>query len=234
MLQTYLPKGCKRVNFGVGVNLFSRIFVYLCNVKRLKQMNMKKIFSILMVAVALMAAAPVQAQLIKFGVKGGLNMSELDIKGGYEGNKDNSTGFFIGPMAEVTLPILGLGIDGAVMYSQRNTGLKNDEGKYDMKQQGIEIPVNLKYTIGLGSIAGIYLAAGPDFFFNFKDFDYEEGKANKTQVALNLGAGVKLLKKLQAGVTYQIPMGDSFEWKDAAKTVTAKNKTWQVSLAYIF
>lgn len=183
---------------------------------------MKKIITVLMVAVALMVAAPVQAQLIKFGVKGGLNMSELDIKGGYEGNKDNSTGFFIGPMAEVTLPILGLGVDGAVMYSQR--------GKDDFKQQGIEVPVNLKYTIGLGSIAGIYLAVGPDFFFNFKDFDVEGGEAKKTQVALNLGGGLKLLRKLQAGIVYQIPMGDSFKWEN----VDIKNKTWQVSLAYMF
>ena len=45
---------------------------------------------------------------------------------------------------------------------------------------------------------------------------------------------VKLFRKLQAGITYQIPMGDSFEWKDAGAVVTAKNKTWQVSLAYIF
>lgn len=198
-------------------------------------MNMKKIFSVLMVAVALMMAAPAQAQLIKFGVKGGVNMSDLDFEGGYEGNKDNSTGFFFGPMAEVTLPIIGLGVDGAVMYSQRNTGVKDEDGKYDMKQQGIEIPVNLKYTIGLGSIAGVYFAAGPDFFFNFKDLDIEGGEAKKTQVAVNVGAGLKLLGKLQLGVNYQIPMGDSFEWKDAlGGGATAKNKTWQVSAAYIF
>ena len=120
---------------------------------------MKKIFSVLMVAVALMIAAPAQAQLIKFGVKGGLNMSKIDLKGGVDGNKDNTTGFFIGPMAEFTLPIIGLGVDGALMYSQR--------GKGDFKEQGVEIPVNLKYTIGLGSVAGIYFAAGPDFFLNF-------------------------------------------------------------------
>ena len=64
--------------------------------------------------------------------------------------------------------------------------------------------------------------------------DLEAVKVNKTQVAINLGAGVKLLKKLQVGLNYQIPMGDSFEWKDAASIGTAKNKTWQVSLAYIF
>ena len=40
---------------------------------------MKKIVSVLMVAVALMMAAPAQAQLIKFGVKGGMNFSELNL-----------------------------------------------------------------------------------------------------------------------------------------------------------
>ena len=187
---------------------------------------MKKVISVLMVAVALMMAVPAQAQLIKFGVKGGLNFSELDLSAKSLGEiKDNSTGFFIGPMAEVTLPILGLGVDGAIMYSQR--------GKNDIKKQGVEIPVNLKYTMGLGSILGIYIAAGPDFFYNFKDMDFENLKAKKSMVSLNLGAGVKLLKKLQAGVVYQIPLGDSFDIKYLGETI-GKSKTWQVSLAYIF
>ncbi|MBQ8602433.1 MAG: porin family protein [Bacteroides sp.] len=195
---------------------------------------MKKIFSVLMVAVALMMAAPAQAQLIKFGVKGGLNMSKIDW------GKENSTGFFIGPMAEITLPIIGLGIDGALMYSQK-TNLSyeyagNDVSSVDLKEQGIEIPINLKYSFGLGSLLGVYLAAGPDFFYNFKDIDATAFKAKKSQVAINLGAGVKLLKKLQVGITYQIPMGDSFEWKDAVAKVAngTKTKTWQVSAAYIF
>ena len=195
---------------------------------------MKKIFSVLIVAVALMMAAPAQAQLIKFGVKGGLNMSKIDW------GKENSTGFFIGPMAEITLPIIGLGIDGALMYSQK-TNLSyeyagNDVSSVDLKEQGIEIPINLKYSFGLGSLLGVYLAAGPDFFYNFKDIDATAFKAKKSQVAINLGAGVKLLKKLQVGITYQIPMGDSFEWKDAVAKVAngTKTKTWQVSAAYIF
>ena len=96
--------------------------------------------------------------------------------------------------------------------------------------------INLKYSFGLGSLLGIYLAAGPDFYYNFKDIDVAAFKTKRTQVAINLGVGLKLLRKLQVGVTYQIPMGDSFEWKDVVSKVAngTKTKTLQVSAAYIF
>ncbi len=180
-------------------------------------------------------------------------MSKIDWNGGFDGNKDNSTGFFIGPMAEFTIPVIGLGIDGAVMYSQRGKELDVIDGSktltVDAKQQGIEIPVNLKYTIGLGSLLGIYVAAGPDFFFNFKDaklkvlgntLDEEKAiESKKAQVGVNLGAGLKLFQHLQIGFNYQIPLGDSFSTGEALKAikddfVSGKTKTWQISLAYLF
>ena len=193
---------------------------------------MKKIFGALMIAVCIGMAMPAQAQ-IHFGVKGGLNLSKASFSNvGDNFKKDNFTGFFFGPMAEFNIPIVGLGVDASLLFAQR--GIKVSEGNDDItvKQNGIDIPVNLKYTIGLGSLLGIYIAAGPDFFFDFKKKDYVDRK--KAQVALNLGAGVKLLKHLQVGVTYQLPMGDSFTWKNAGDAIGAKNKTWQVSAAYLF
>lgn len=214
---------------------------------------MKKVFSILLVAVCCLAlATPAQAQLIKWGVKGGVNLSDIDWKGGYEGNKDNSAGFFIGPMAEITIPVVGLGVDAALMYSQRGKEYDMEEGSgvtLDARQQGLEIPINLKYTIGLGSLFGIYVAAGPDFFFNFKDVNLKGfGESlnaddlvdsKKAQVAINLGAGVKLIKHLQIGFNYQIPLGDSFSAGEALEAIGgeifgAKTRTWQISAAYIF
>lgn len=191
---------------------------------------MKKIFSAFMMAVCCLAMAmPAQAQLIKFGVKGGVNLTKVDWDGGYDGNKDNATGFFIGPMAEVTIPIVGLGVDGALLFSQR--------GKDDGKQTGLDIPINLKYTIGLGSMLGVFVAAGPDFFFNFSgDKKYMdeamELEKKKAMVGINIGAGVKLIKHLQIGVNYNIPLGDSYKLKEVGEAV--KNKTWQISAAYIF
>ena len=91
----------------------------------------------------------------------------------------------------------------------------------------------MKYTIGLGSLLVVFVAAGPDFFFNFKDMNKEGFDKKSTQVGLNLGAGVKLIKHLQIGVNYQIPLGDSFDLKEL-KDAGVKTKTWQISAAYIF
>lgn len=181
---------------------------------------MKKIFSAFMIAICCLAMAmPAQAQLIKFGVKGGVNLTKVDWDGGYDGNKDNATGFFIGPMAEVTIPIVGLGVDGALLFSQR--------GKDDGKQTGLDIPINLKYTIGLGSMLGVFVAAGPDFFFNFSgDKKYMdeamELEKKKAMVGINIGAGVKLIKHLQIGVNYNIPLGDSYKLKEVGEPLSAQ------------
>ena len=155
----------------------------------------------------------------------------IPVKNSYNGSKElapkRTAAFVCGLLGFLfwAIPVVGLGVDGALLYSQR--------GENDWKQQGIEIPVNLKYTIGLGSMLGVFVAAGPDFFFNFKDMNKEGFDKKSTQVGLNLGAGVKLIKHLQIGVNYQIPLGDSFDLKEL-KDAGVKTKTWQISAAYIF
>ena len=196
---------------------------------------MKKIFGALMIAVCIGMAMPAQAQ-IHFGVKGGLNLSKASFSNvGENFKKDNFTGFFIGPMAEFNIPIVGLGVDASLLFAQR--GIKVSEGNDDItvKQNGIDIPVNLKYTIGLGSLAGIYLAAGPDFYFDFAGNKTVEGMRTdkkKAEVGINVGAGLKLLNHLQVGANYNIPLGDTADIEGT--NASYKTKTWQVSVAYIF
>ena len=205
---------------------------------------MKKIFSTLLVAVALMVAGTqtVQAQF-SWGIKGGLNLQKADFDES-DLKSDNFTGFFIGPMAEFTLPIIGLGVDGSLLYSQ--TGIKNDDET--LKSHNLEIPINLKYSIGLGKLASVYAAAGPQFAFalsqdEFEWKDYTSKPFKKSQLSLNLGLGVKLISHLQAGVTYNIPLGDTAEYDEPTideageyimRAIGAKNKTWKIHVAYIF
>ncbi len=192
---------------------------------------MKKIFGALMIAVCIGMAMPVQAQ-IHFGVKGGLNLSKAslsDIPGNFK--KDNFTGFFIGPMAEFNIPIVGLGVDASLLFAQRGVKVTPEGAdEYTVKQNGLDIPVNLKYNIGLGSLLGLYIAAGPDFYF---DFEKKSGiDKKKAEVGINVGAGVKLLNHLQVGANYNIPLSDTA--KIEGTDGSYKTKTWQVSVAYIF
>lgn len=211
------------------------MYNFVPNYKHVK--FMKKIFVAFIVAVCMGIAMPVQAQ-INFGVKGGLNLSKASFSHfGDNFKKDNFTGFFIGPMAEFTIPVIGLGVDGALLFSQRGVKVSNDDDYETVKQNGLDIPVNLKYNIGLGSLLGIYLAAGPDFFFDFaKDKTINGVKVDKkkAQVGINLGAGVKLVNHLQLGFNYNIPLDNTASFDYAGNYNFYKTKTWQISAAYIF
>ena len=157
---------------------------------------------------------PAQAQL-KWGVKGGVNVAKVTFDDKLL-KSDNMAGFFIGPMAEFTIPVVGLGIDGSLLFSQKGIKADNDA----VKQYGLDIPVNLKYNIGLGSLLGIYLAAGPDFYFDFKGNENGYDK-RRAMVGVNVGAGLKLVKHLQIGFNYNIPLGKSGDvtWKDGVSSV---------------
>ena len=186
---------------------------------------MKKIFSTLVIMVCLLLAVPAQAQ-VKFGLKGGLDVSKLDNKVG-----DNTTGFFVGPMVDVTLPIIGLGIDVAALYSQSGLDVNN---KNSEKLKSVEIPVNLKWTLGLGSTLGVYVAAGPQFGFSINDgWKQLMKESNKSFVSVNVGAGLKLLRHLQVGVNYNIGASKLGDMIVESADGDRKN-SWQVSLAYMF
>ena len=191
---------------------------------------MKKIVSTLVVMLCLFMAVPSQAQ-IKFGLKGGLDISKLDTK-----VSDNTTGFFVGPMLDVTLPIIGLGFDVAALYSQSGIDVNN---KSSEKLKSVEIPVNLKWTLGLGSTFGVFIAAGPQFGFSINDgWKQLMEESNKSFVSVNVGAGLKLLRHLQVGVNYNIgasKLGDMIVDSSEGKLRSGIRKnSWQVSLAYMF
>lgn len=196
---------------------------------------MKKLLSTLMVIACLAFAIPAQAQ-IQFGVKGGLNISKISLSKEVF-NPDNRAGFFIGPTAEFTLPLLGIGLDASALYNQY--GIDTEEGSTTKKS--IEIPINLKWTIGFSSVIGAYLAVGPQFGFNVGDRwfkDICEFKKNTTSP--NVGAGLKILGHVHVGANYNIGLKDNgvmiMEDTHTSNTIVEgfKHNTWQVSVAYMF
>lgn len=207
---------------------------------------MKKLFTLIVLVAATYFAVPANAQL-KFGIKGGLNITDMSLsKDVFE--TSNRTGFFIGPTIKFTLPIVGLGIDASALYDQREgevnvTSDDNTIVSTRLKQKSINIPINLRYDIGLGSLAAVYLAAGPQFGFNVGDKnqslykDVAEWRLNTSNFSVNVGAGVMLLGHLQVGANYNIVCGKTGEITvlDGAESVLrGRSNTWQISAAYYF
>ena len=196
------------------------------------------------VVLMMMAAIPSVAQ-VKFGVKGGLNVTKMSVSSEVY-SADNNNGFFIGPTVKFTLPIVGLGIDAAALYDERKGSLvRYDNKSEDVKFKSINVPVNLRWNIGLGSLAGIYLAAGPQFGFALGDFgdawDSSFYKKENMNVSINLGAGLSLLKHLELGFTYNIQTKDSYaiteDWAGGnlgLQVTDIKTNAWQISAAYYF
>lgn len=207
---------------------------------------MKKLFTLIVLVAATYFAVPANAQL-KFGIKGGLNITDMSLSNDVF-ETSNRTGFFIGPTIKFTLPIVGLGIDASALYDQRE-GEVNVEADDNtlvstrLKQKSINIPINLRYDIGLGSLAAVYLAAGPQFGFNVGDKnqslykDAAEWRLNTSNFSVNVGAGVMLLGHLQVGANYNIVCGKTGEVTvlDGAESLfRGRSNTWQISAAYYF
>lgn len=210
---------------------------------------MKKVLSIVFLVAAMLFAANANAQ-IKFGLKGGLNVTSMSFSEEVF-DASNKTGFFVGPMVKVTVPIVGLSFDAAALYDQKEADVKyaaeGELGKVNVKQQSINIPVNVRYGFGLSSLANIFLFAGPQWGINVgdKNFKWNETSSyslKKSNFSVNVGAGVTLLKHLQVSANYNIACGKSADASlskalDAAANAgkdKSHNNSWQIALGYWF
>lgn len=205
---------------------------------------MKKFLTVVVLFAALMTATPAKAE-VKFGLKGGLNLTNMRFDSSVA-DKSNQAGFFIGPTVKFTLPIVGLGFDASALYDQRSAEVGNEK----IKQQSIQIPVNLRYAIGLGSTASIYFFAGPQFGFNvgdksFTSFDVATATASSwtlksSNLSANVGLGLMLLGHLQVSANYNFALGKTGEYQSIQGASSmlfegdTKMNAWQIGLTYFF
>lgn len=208
---------------------------------------MKKITCMAIMVMALFVAVPAQAQF-SWGIKGGVNMVSNNLSElsgivqdkGQIMNKDNYTGFFIGPKAELRVPILGFGIEAAALYSQKGMSVGDNE---TFKQNSFQIPLSIKYSFGLGNVANVFIAAGPEFGFNvgettkvFNNVQFDEVAdvttgdisayvLEKSTLSINIGLGATLLNHLQVALNYNMPWGNTgeFQYIDASEIENAEN-----------
>lgn len=210
----------------------------------LKTKTMKKFFGILAI-ITLFTAVPAAAQF-NWGIKAGVNLAQKpsdieDVKG--------KTGWFVGPMAKFTLPIVGLGLEANLLYSQSSTEVQGET----IERKTVDLPVYLRYEFSLPVVNKFlepFLAVGPQWSWNVGDktfsvnklldgVNFSEYTLRSSNLSLNLGLGAIVLDHIQVHANYNIALGSTSDYReatDAALNLVTKSKTntWQVSVAYIF
>ena len=213
---------------------------------------MKKI--VLMLAIAMLGVTSAQAQ-VNLGVKGGFNITDMSLDNDVF-ETSNRTGFFVGPVLKIGLPVGGLAVDVAALYDQRDakvTMVNDETTTQTITQKSIVVPANLRLSFGVGGTAGIFVAAGPQIGFNVGDDEYtfkdlkgssDNAKRNfqlkKSQFSVNLGAGVNF-GRIEVGATYNIAISNTADvdrvsdvLSDVYDNRKAKTNAWQIYAALFF
>ncbi len=178
-----------------------------------------------------------QAQFA-FGLKGGLNLSKLDINQGAS-NIDNRTGFHGGAFA--LIKVTKIGIQPEVLFSKQGSNFTADTKNYEANFDYINVPIMLKLYLA----AGLNLQVGPQFgFLTTSELVTTAGSVKTTQdakslfnkksdVAVAFGAGWDLPFGLTLDARYNIGLSDvEFKPSSTASPINFKNKVIQISLGY--
>ena len=207
---------------------------------------MKKLLLLIAAVVFSFTASAQSEKLLEWGVEAGVNLNTLSFDKEVL-KSSNRTGFFVGPKVKVNLPLLGFGLDGALIYSMNNASYEDETNTLTRSESFsyLEIPVNLRYSIGFNFLS-VYLATGPQFNYCLSSekaidqfYDIATGGIDYSRATWgwNVGAGVEIAKHLQLGVSYTIPISDNghFEWSQLQNIApNFKQKTIKVRLAYFF
>lgn len=207
--------------------------------------NLKRIF--LVALVAIMACASANAQL-KFGIKAGMNVNKLHFSSEAVNDlQKNSTGWEAGVMAEFTVPVIGVGIDAALMYARMNNeedlmfdnGSALEDASNFYGKNFLEIPVNLKYKLTLPAVASIVkpmIYTGPTFAFKLDKNVWDDIQTHTCQVAWNVGLGLEFFNHLQVAAGYNFGINNIMKYTNLvnAQDYKVKNNYWTVTAAYLF
>ena len=192
--------------------------------------------------IALMISITVNGYSQTFGIKGGANFANMSFSAAAMGVPSKSiTSFHFGPVADFKLQN-DLYFNTGLIFSVK--GYKINEGGTDIsvKYNDLEIPLNLAYRFPINEKSKFLVQAGPYLEYalsgreklgsqtssiNFKNTNFK-----RMDYGLGLGAGVEF-GNIVAGINYQIGIANLND-DSSGENASAKNKVFQISLAYMF
>ncbi|WP_417939805.1 porin family protein [Flavobacterium sp. RS13.1] len=185
---------------------------------------MKKVF--LAVVLFLGTAASIQAQLLKIGVKAGVNFANQtgDAFDAPEVSKEGITSYHAGLVAEVKL-LDRFALQPELLYSTQGATYKYAAKEFKNELGYLSIPVMAKFYLS----DSFSLEVGPQasFLLSEKDnVDFEN--AETFEFGVNAGLGFKITENFFIQGRYGLGL------TEASKNADIKNSTVQLSAGFMF
>ena len=183
---------------------------------------MKK--NLLVTVITVLGLANVNAQEIKFGTKGGLNLAS--ISGDNAGDADPVTAFNFGLLAEIPISEK-FSFQPELMYSGQGYSFNDDT----IALNYLNIPLMGKYYL----TKGLSLEAGPKIGFLLSaknDKTDVKDSFNIVDFGVNFGVGYKLDSGLNFGARYNLGLSDINNIDSSSSK--NKNGVFQLSVGYFF
>jgi hypothetical protein len=201
---------------------------------------MKKVF---LIAAFVGTSVAVQAKMLAFGVKAGINTPYF--KADFKPESKTNLGFHAGVFGQVNIPIIGLGIQPELLYlnqpvsfltptTEEGIGIKNDTKSASY----LDIPINITWGIDV-KIVRPFVALTPYLRYSFSNIKtlalpenpttaQAQQKLNDFDYGIGVGAGIDLLSKLQLMGRY------SWGLSNLVNSGDYKVRSFTLSLGYIF
>ncbi len=193
----------------------------------MSKLNLFKMKKIIFIVVALLVSAATYAQEAHFGVKAGMNLSNMtgdDIDG------DMKAGIYLGGFVNFKLTEK-FALQPELIYSQQ--GAKNDEGGVDEKLRTdyLNVPIMAKFYVS----EGFNLQVGPQIGFLLKS-EYEQDdvdvdiKDETKGVDFSLGLGCEYEMESGFGINLRYNIGLSEVYDD----IDPKHSVLQIGASFKF
>ncbi|MDI1304969.1 MAG: porin family protein [bacterium] len=180
---------------------------------------MKK--TILVAALLLAISSNMQAQLVKFGIKAGLNYANFT---GSDLQFDAITSYHAGLVAEIKL-IDSFSIQPELLYSTQGATYKDAATEFKNELGYLSIPVMAK--IYLNKTVSLELGPQASFLLSERN-QFDVNDANTFDFSVNGGLGFKITKSFFLQGRYNLGL------TEVSKNAQTKNSVVQVSAGFLF
>jgi hypothetical protein len=182
---------------------------------------------------------------LRFGFTVGVNITQMsyDVNSAIKDLAKNGAGVLAGPTVIYTMPAIGLGVDGAVMFDYRSSKISGTAQNTTIDSRlnftSIQIPLNVRYGIDIADMINAFVFAGPQYNIRLNKGTVDVAGADWTPcnspLSMNFGIGLVAMEIMQFRINYNLATKKSGDfiyngnWRGSGKA-----NALQVSVTYLF